>query len=78
MADQVPFGLTSTAVGQLIQLQRRPVEARAGNGTLRLLQRAGFATCRPLVRPSGSPSKYREWAITDNGREAVAILKELA
>lgn len=77
MADPIPFGLNSTQAGQLIRLQRRPVEAKWRNPTLRKLVDAGFASCRPLARPSGAPSQYREWAITDHGREAVAILKEV-
>lgn len=78
MPKPVPFGLSAPAVGQLIRLQRRPIEAVFGNGVLSQLHRAGFATCRPLVRPSGSPSRYREWSITDDGRTAVEILKEIA
>lgn len=77
MAEPIPFGLNSTQAGQLVRLQRRPIEAPNSNSTLRHLHRAGFASCRPLSRPSGTPSQYREWAITDHGREALEILKEV-
>lgn len=77
MADPAPFGLTSTAVSHLIQLQRRPLETASEHQAMRQLYRAGFVSCAPLVRPSGKPTRYREWAITDDGRMAIDILKEL-
>lgn len=77
MSDQVPFGLSRNAVAQLITLQRRPIETPSDNQVLRQLYSAGFVSCAPLLRPSGKPTRYREWAITDDGRMAIDILKEL-
>jgi len=66
-------GLSSPAREQLIRLRRRPEERPATNAVLRNLQRVGFVVGRPLMRPSGKPSRYREWSITDHGLEALGV-----
>jgi hypothetical protein len=54
---------------QLVRLRRRPDERPATNELLRGLQRQGLVQQVPLKRPSGAPSKYREWSITPAGLE---------
>lgn len=66
-------GLSPAAREQLIRLRRRPEEKPATNAMLIQLQRTGHVVARPLVRPSGAPSRYREWSITDHGRDALKV-----
>jgi len=54
---------------QLVRLSRAPIERPAGSPTFHALQRDGLAVGRPLTRPSGKPSRYREWSITQAGLE---------
>ncbi len=59
--------LPSAAREQLIRLRRRPEERPHSNPLLHSMQRDGLVVGRPLLRPSGKPSRYREWSITDLG-----------
>jgi hypothetical protein len=61
-------GLNDYARVQLASLRRRPRELTAENQVMNDLRVFGFATAKPLLRPSGKPSRYREWSITDAGR----------
>jgi hypothetical protein len=56
---------------QLLRLRRQPHEASWLNPSLNRLRRDGLVASTPLIRPSGAMSKYREWSITDAGRQAL-------
>ncbi|KQX19364.1 MULTISPECIES: hypothetical protein [unclassified Sphingomonas] len=58
----------------LVRIRRQPQEAGWRNPQLNRLRRDGLVDCTPLTRPSGAISKYREWSITDAGREALEKL----
>jgi hypothetical protein len=53
---------------QLQSLRRRPRELNADNAVMNELKVAGLVTAAPLIRPSGKPSRYREWSLTERGR----------
>ena len=61
--------LPNPAREQLIRLRRRPEERPYSNPLLHSMQRDGLVVGRPLLRPSGKPSRYREWSITELGLE---------
>jgi hypothetical protein len=64
--------LTSAQREQLIWLRRCP-EEKPASSKLRDLYRHGLVDAVPLLRPSGKPSRYREWSITDRGREILKV-----
>ncbi len=65
--------LATPAREQLIRLRRRPEERPYSNALLIDLQRAGLVVGRPLLRPSGKPSRYREWSITEQGLALLGV-----
>jgi hypothetical protein len=67
--------LSGAAREQLIRLRRRPEEKPATNALLIELQRSGHVVARPLMRPSGAPSRYREWSITPHGLQALQVAR---
>ncbi|MFZ5704944.1 MAG: hypothetical protein ACOY5R_06715 [Pseudomonadota bacterium] len=57
----------------LVRVRRQPQEAGWRSPRFNRLRRAGLVECKPLMRPSGAMSKYREWSIT---RLGLKVLEE--
>lgn len=69
MRKPVKTSLSQPERNALARLRSRPEERPSTRPMLISLQRDGLAVGVPLIRPSGKPSRYREWSITPRGLE---------